>query len=90
MPETKKDVQKPVRKGQRKRPDRGVLQHGEVRWLNADEVAEFVGLHRATVYRLARESKIPMVNTTMGWRGRSDDIDRWVRAGCVQQRPKSA
>jgi excisionase family DNA binding protein len=48
------------------------------RLLNADEVAERLGMTRGFVYRLAREDRIPHVRLGRTYRFRDEAIARWL------------
>lgn len=42
------------------------------------EVAEYLGLHYLTVYRLIQEGKIPAARLGGRWRFKKDVLDRWI------------
>jgi excisionase family DNA binding protein len=48
--------------------------------LNADQVAEYLGLHKVTVLRFAREGKLPGLKVGREWRFRADDMRAWLEA----------
>lgn len=45
------------------------------------EVAEYLRLGEATVYRLAQDGEIPAVKVGRSWRFKKGLIDEWFRAG---------
>jgi len=47
--------------------------------LTVKEVAELVRLNEATVYKLAREGKIPAVRFEKQWRVRKEALEVWLR-----------
>lgn len=49
--------------------------------LTAPEAARFLGLHRDTVLRLAREGAIPAARVGGRWRFDRELLETWVRAG---------
>ncbi len=49
--------------------------------LNAEQAGEFLGLHKDTVKRKAREGEIPAAKVGRGWRFDPDVLREWVRAG---------
>jgi excisionase family DNA binding protein len=46
--------------------------------LTVDEVCEVLGTGRATLYRLARQGRIPCFRVGREWRFRKDEILRWM------------
>jgi excisionase family DNA binding protein len=46
--------------------------------MSATEVAEYLKLNRGTVYRLAREGKLPAARVGRAWRFRRSLVDRWI------------
>jgi len=48
--------------------------------VDADEVADLLGLHPKTVQLMARQGKIPAIRVSKFWRFRKSEIDRWVRS----------
>lgn len=46
--------------------------------LTAEEVARYLNLSVATVYRLAKEGEIPAKRIGQSWRFRSDLLDDWL------------
>jgi excisionase family DNA binding protein len=49
------------------------------RILTLQEVAEYLRVHRATIYRLLRLKKIPGFRIGSDWRFNIDEIDHWRR-----------
>ena len=45
------------------------------------EVAEYLRLGEATVYRLAQEGEIPAAKVGRSWRFKKELIDEWFRVG---------
>lgn len=45
------------------------------------EVAEYLRLGDATVYRLAQDSEIPAIKVGRSWRFKKELIDEWFRNG---------
>ena len=48
--------------------------------VDADEVADLLGLHPKTVQLMARQGKIPAIRVSKFWRFRKSQIDRWLRS----------
>jgi excisionase family DNA binding protein len=47
--------------------------------MTVDEVAEFLRIHKTTVYRLLKESRIPAFKVGSDWRFNREEIDRWMQ-----------
>lgn len=43
-----------------------------------DELAEYLRIPKSTLYKLAREGKIPAQKVGRHWRFRKEAIDRWL------------
>ena len=52
--------------------------------MNAKEVAEYLGVHVTTIYRLLKEKEIPAFRVGSDWRFNLESIDQWRRAREVQ------
>ncbi|MDD5085432.1 MAG: helix-turn-helix domain-containing protein [Candidatus Omnitrophica bacterium] len=52
--------------------------NGEI--LTLKEVSEYLRVHPATVYKMARVGEIPCFKLGKSWRFRKDSIDEWSRA----------
>lgn len=46
--------------------------------LTTKQLAEYLQMDEATVYRLARKRKIPAIKILGQWRFKKDVIDRWI------------
>jgi excisionase family DNA binding protein len=46
--------------------------------LTVREVAEYLRVSRAKVYRLAREGSLPVLRIGKAWRFRKDLLDEWL------------
>lgn len=47
--------------------------------MTVPEVAEYLRVHPITVYRLAREGKIPGFKIGFDWRFNSETLERWIK-----------
>jgi excisionase family DNA binding protein len=45
--------------------------------MKVKEVAEYLRVHRSTIYRLLRRSAIPTLKIGSNWRFNVEQIDRW-------------
>jgi excisionase family DNA binding protein len=46
--------------------------------MNVEEVADYLRVAPATIYRLAQQGKIPGAKVGRSWRFSKDMIDRWL------------
>ncbi|NLS92517.1 MAG: helix-turn-helix domain-containing protein [Planctomycetaceae bacterium] len=51
------------------------------RWLSVDEVAEYLGINRDTVYKWIHRKGMPAHRVGRLWKFRKEDVDDWVRSG---------
>lgn len=51
------------------------------RWLSVDEIAEYLGVARDTVYTWATSKGMPGHKVGRFWKFKKDDVDAWVREG---------
>ncbi|MDJ0766633.1 MAG: helix-turn-helix domain-containing protein [Myxococcota bacterium] len=51
------------------------------RWLSVDEVAEYLGVSKDTVYNWVTVKGMPGHKVGRFWKFKKDEIDTWVRAG---------
>lgn len=51
------------------------------RWLSVDEVAEYLGVSRDTVYAWVTNKGMPGYKVGRFWKFKCDDVDGWVREG---------
>lgn len=53
----------------------------EDRWLSADEIDDYLGIKRDTVYKGISEKGMPAHKVGRLWKFRKDEVDTWVREG---------
>jgi excisionase family DNA binding protein len=51
------------------------------RWLSVEQVAEYLGISKETVYRWLEKGIVPAHRVGKLWRFQSSEIDDWVKAG---------
>ncbi len=51
------------------------------RWLNVDEIAEYLGVSRDTVYSWIADRSMPAHKVGRFWKFKRAEVDEWVRAG---------
>ena len=49
--------------------------------LSLEEISEYLGMHKCTLYRLLKEGKIPGKKIGGQWRFRRSTIDKWMDGG---------
>ncbi|WP_028843838.1 helix-turn-helix domain-containing protein [Pseudothermotoga elfii] len=47
--------------------------------MTLEETAKYLKIGKSTLYKMAREGKIPAVKIANQWRFRKDEIDKWWR-----------
>ena len=58
------------------------------RWLSVDDIAAYLGIKRATLYKWLAEKDIPAHKVGRLWKFRKEEIDQWVRTGEADSRKK--
>ena len=53
----------------------------EDRWLSVDEIANYLGVKRDTVYKWITRRKMPAHKAGRLWKFRKEEVDAWVRSG---------
>ena len=51
------------------------------RWLSVDEIAAYLGIKSATVYKWIDRKNMPAHKVGRLWKFRKEEIDEWVRSG---------
>lgn len=51
------------------------------RWMSVEEIAEYLGVSKDTVYGWIAKRGMPAHKVGRLWKFKSDEIDSWVRAG---------
>ena len=51
------------------------------RWLSVEEIAEYLGVSKDTVYAWISKRNMPAHRVGRLWKFKSDEIDEWVRSG---------
>lgn len=50
----------------------------EDRWFSVDEIAEYLGIKRDTVYKWIGRKRMPAHKLGRLWKFKKDEIDEWV------------
>lgn len=53
----------------------------EDRWLSVDEIGEYLGIKRDTVYKWISEKNMPAHRIGRLWKFKVGEVDGWVRSG---------
>ncbi len=53
----------------------------EDRWLSVDEIGDYLGIKRDTVYKWISEKGMPAHKVGRLWKFKKDEVDMWVREG---------
>jgi excisionase family DNA binding protein len=53
----------------------------EDRWLSVEEIADYLGVKRDTVYKWIERKKMPAHKVGSLWKFKKEEIDNWIRAG---------
>jgi excisionase family DNA binding protein len=53
----------------------------EERWLSVDEIAEYLGISKDTVYTWITSKGMPSHKMGRLWKFKRDEVDVWVRSG---------
>jgi excisionase family DNA binding protein len=56
----------------------------QARIMNVHEVADYLRISEAKVYRMAKAGDMPVIRMGKSWRFRSDLIDEWIRRQAEQ------
>jgi len=51
------------------------------RWLSVEEIAEYLGVSRDTVYTWTKKTDIPAHKVGRLWKFKTVEVDEWVRSG---------
>jgi len=62
----------------------------EDRWLSVDEIAEYLGVRRDTIYRWINDKGMPAHKIGRLWKFKKAQIDEWVeKGGAADNAPQS-
>ncbi len=51
------------------------------RWMSVDEIAEYLGVSKDTVYTWVTSKDMPGHKIGRLWKFKREDVDAWIRAG---------
>jgi len=55
------------------------------RWLSVQELSDYLGIKRDTVYKWIMRRNMPAHKMGRLWKFRKDEIDGWVRSGAASE-----
>ena len=58
----------------------------EDRWLSVDEIAEYLGVSKDTVYTWISAKGMPAHRVGRLWKFKRDEVDSWVKSGGAADR----
>ena len=50
-------------------------------WLTLDDLEDYLKIPKSTLYRLAREGRLPGHKIGRAWRFHQNEVDEWIKAG---------
>lgn len=51
------------------------------RWLSVQEIAQYLGISKETVYRWAESDKIPAHKIGKQWKFQVSEVNSWIKSG---------
>jgi excisionase family DNA binding protein len=61
----------------------------EERWLSVDEIAEYLGVSKDTVYTWINSKGMPSHRMGRLWKFKRDEVDTWVKSGGASDKAES-
>lgn len=61
----------------------------EDRWLSVDEISQYLGVKRDTIYKWINEKEMPANKVGRLWKFKKDKVDQWIEAGGAAQKSNS-
>lgn len=59
----------------------------EDRWLSVDEVAQYLGVKRDTVYKWIERKHMPAKKVGRLWKFKKNAVDSWINRGLAADEP---
>lgn len=57
----------------------------EDRWLSVDEISQYLGVTRDTIYKWLSDRNLPAHKIGRLWKFKKDDIDIWVKTQSTKE-----
>ena len=51
------------------------------RWFSVDEIADYLGVKRDTLYKWIKRKKMPGHKVGRLWKFRKEQVDKWIKTG---------
>ena len=64
------------------------MEKAEMEIMTVQELAQYLRLAEATIYRLAQAGEIPAVKVGRTWRFKKELINKWIREESAQRLPE--
>ena len=61
--------------------NRGAVSMMDERWLSVDEIAEYLGVGRETIYNWIEKRAMPAHKVGRCWKFKRQEVDAWVESG---------
>lgn len=61
--------------------NRGAVSMMNERWLSVDEIAEYLGVGRETIYNWIEKRAMPAHKVGRCWKFKRQEVDAWVESG---------
>ena len=56
------------------------------RWLSVDDIKNYLGVNRDTIYKWIERKNMPAHKVGRLWKFKRDEVDEWVRSGVANER----
>jgi excisionase family DNA binding protein len=53
----------------------------ENRWLSVDEIGEYLGVKKETVYQFIKDREMPAHKLGKAWKFQASEVDEWIKSG---------
>ena len=59
----------------------GMIETLNDRWLSVEEMAQYLGISKGTLYKWITRKSIPAHKVGSLWKFKKDEVDEWIRTG---------
>jgi excisionase family DNA binding protein len=53
----------------------------ENRWLSVEEIGEYLGVKKETIYQFIKDRDMPAHKVGKSWKFQTEEIDNWIKSG---------
>jgi len=64
----------------------GKTHAGADRWLSVDEIADYLGVSRDTIYSWLADKRMPAHKVGKLWKFQKNEVDHWIRSGKARRK----